>query len=172
MKGRLIWFGIAIVIGVAVSIFTVSSGEVGRFNDKLVDLAMNTDSAFTGYVQLLERYISGESVDPTAMAGEQKKLMDVVEKNQKEVVDVGVPDCDLCRQFRAGVTEYLANSHQIVEQYAKINAYAAQHMPASQADVSHVEGLLAALQAEDEALFNQVGQLQKKMADEYDLELE
>ena len=43
---RLIGFGVVIVIAVLVSIFTVSSDEVGNWNDKVIDIQVGFDTTW------------------------------------------------------------------------------------------------------------------------------
>jgi len=163
---------VVILIGVLVAVFSISPEDVVDFNDAMVDAAVAVDKAFAPIQEVINPYYEGEVVDFGKAEAARKKLLGVLTAQEAEIENTSVPDDDLCREFKAAVKAYVSNSRAIVDVYAKIIAYIKEHNPGTEEDGLAIDALFGDLLAKDEALFEKVGAVQKRMTAKHDITLE
>ena len=172
MKGRLILFGV-IGLGFLVhKIFFVDSGEVRNFNDTLVDIVVSSDANFDPYLGFLNQYSEGTEIDVAAMTQARDQLQTTIEADLTTLKEITVPDDELCKEFHSSSVAYVANSADVVAKYKEQIAYITEHNPGTEQDLDALDAIIAEPIARDDELFQAVVDVQAKMADKFDFELE
>lgn len=172
MKVRLIGVVIGLVIFGISKLFFVDSGEVGAFNDKLVDLTTHSESQYASYANFQAQYIEGQTVNIQGMRAVRDQLESAIRGDLKSINEMHVPDDELCKGLHNSALEYFQNSLAIVEKYKEQIDYIAAHNPGTAKDVDQVESLTADLVTKDEALFATLQSKQAEMAKKHDLTLQ
>lgn len=169
---RGIIFGVVLLIGAIVSMFTVSGKDVGKFNDKLVDMVGDSNDRFTAIFATLDEYKSGKKIDVQRFENQTAELSKGVDNDNASIAALKVPDCDLCREFHGSVIDYLAVNQEYVTELGKVASYIGNHNPGNAADFAAVDAMLADEGEKEERLLGNVTDQQARMAKKYRLTLE
>lgn len=169
---RIIGTAVFVLIGVAVSYFTVSSKDVLRYNDQVVDTVGAVDASFQELRPFMIDYFDGKSVNMVAFKAATQHVGQIIGEKSSLLAQAKVPDKPTCRDFHQHLTAYVANSQRLQELYAgELMAYMEQHNPGTEADVQAVEKLAAELCAKDTQLLDAVVASQQTMATEFNITL-
>ncbi len=169
---RLVVLAVVFTIAGLISLFTVSSDEVITFNNQMIDINDSVELQFGEFVQEMELYYAGESVDIPTLEMEHTELMQQLETGQTQLAELTVPDCDECRDFHAALVAYNENSYKIGEAYDDIIDYVKEHNPPTDADLDYIDNALEELIQQDEILFEQVIEQQDIIANKFDITIE
>ena len=169
---RGIIFGVMIAIGAIVSFFTISGKDVGKFNDKLVDMVSDSNQRFTAIFATLDDYKGGQEIDVQRLKEQAAELGKNIEADNASVASLEVPDCDLCRRFHGSVNQYLAINKEYVVELDRVASYIAEHNPGKDADFQAVDEMLADEYAKEQQQLGLVSEQQAQMAKKYRLKLE
>ncbi|MCA9072770.1 MAG: hypothetical protein KDA84_27795 [Planctomycetaceae bacterium] len=172
MKVRLIGLVIGLVIFGISKAFFVDSDEVGRFNDKLVDVTAGNPQDFDNYLVYLNQYEEGQKVDVSSMRRERDGLEQKIQGYLATINKTDIPDDDLCREFHASVLEYERNFLAISQKCNEQIEYIAAHNPGSAEDVETVDNMVLDLLVKSESLFESLKAKQRELAQKHDLTLQ
>ncbi|MHC4405517.1 MAG: hypothetical protein ACYTG0_38210 [Planctomycetota bacterium] len=170
--GQIILVVVIIAVVVGYKMFVVDSGEVGSFNDKLVETITESDERRPAFDAVLEQYKKGTEVDVERMRAMQAELAKGLQDDIGRIRKITVPDDELCKAFHSACLEYVQNSSQIAEKYKEVIDYIAKNNPGNEDNAAAVDEMLGQLLLNDVGLHLKVGVCQKQMADSYDLTLE
>lgn len=169
---RFALFGVFALIGVIVSLFTVSSKDVQRYNDAMVETVGQVDEAFTLVVPFMETYSNGEAVVIDDFARAVTEMGTRIDSRIAEVQAHQVPDDEACRTFHASLLDYANNSKAIHAVYAdQLVPYIREHNPGTQADIAVLDGFFGDLMTRDESLLERVQSTQQAMASKHKMKL-
>jgi hypothetical protein len=162
-------FGIVLVIGLIVSIFTVSREDVRKFNDKLVDIANTMDTQHQSIITDIERYQSGQTIDVARMRSNIDKMDRALKVHLDKLTATKIPDDDVCREFHKTVEAYVTQRKNCPAVYRKMCDYIQDHNPGGEDDVKAVVAIVDEVLSKDEQIFQKLAAVQKKMAKKHDL---
>ena len=100
------------------------------------------------------------------------ELKTTVESDLQTLRDITVPDDELCKEFHSHCVAYVSNSSDVVDKYEEQVAYISKHNPGKEQDLDALDAITAEPLAKHAQLFNTVVEVQAKMADKFDFELE
>lgn len=170
---RFALFGVFALIGVIVSLFTVSSKDVQRYNDAMVDTVGQVDQAFTLVLPYMETYSNGEAIVIDDFAHAVTEMGTRIDTNIALVQAHKVPDDEACRTFHASLLDYANNSKAIHAVYVdKLVPYIREHNPGTEADVEILDGFFGDLIAKDGTLLERVQSTQQAMASKHKMKLQ
>ncbi len=162
-----------VVIGGIVSIFTVSSKDVKRFNDSMVDAISSLDSTYTTLDKQLDAYTDGKEVDLAMFSRNIESATKGINRRIDSMSQMKVPDDEYCKAFHSSALSYSQNNLKIISIYNdKILPYIKEHNPGSKKDSEVVYSYFTDLAVEDEKLLNDVQEKQKNMARKFKLKLQ
>lgn len=172
MKARIVLIGIVALGFLIHKIFFVDSGEVLNFNDSLVEMVVSSEANFDPFLQFIGQYYEGEKVDVAAMTQARDTLKTEVESDVQALTEMTVPDDELCKSFHSSCLDYVSNSSDIVDKYEEQVAYIAKNNPGNEENMAALGAIVADLLEKDEQLLESVAEIQGKMAEKFDFELE
>lgn len=161
------------VIGGIVSLFTVSSKDVLRYNDSMVALAGAVDGSFAELTPFMSKYGEDKAVDIAAFKTAIDHTGQVIAEKMSVLRATKVPDDQVCRNFNDSLVAYVSNSQQLQVIYAgDLFTYVSAHNPATAGDYDATEKFLEPLIAKDTELLKAVKNSQQAMAAKFKMKLE
>lgn len=172
MKAKFILYGVIALVVVGVSLFTVSTGQVVKYNDEAVAILGSMDKTFTNYTKLLDKYCEGKQADTAALAKETTLIDATLKLTRTRIADNKVPDDDACRGFQKALEDYIKNAEDFCAAYKKVNEYIAAHNPPKDNDAAQVAQMLDPLAKEEAKALNVVKAAQQTMAKKHNFKLQ
>ena len=146
--------------------------EVIAYNDGVIDLLDEDNLPYEGYLNHLNKYYEGETVDITEM----RDALDVIDSTHRNVIiktgQINIPDHEECNLFHQAFINYLDNSTEIIARYDELTDYIESHNPGTEVDVDEVDLAIKPLLARDDELFANIAEAQNVMAKEFNFEME
>lgn len=146
--------------------------EVITYNDGVIGLLDEDNFPYEGYLNHLNKYYAGETVDITEM----REALDVLDSTHRNIIikagQVNIPDYEECNLFHQAFINYLDNSSEIIAKYDEITGYIEAHNPGTEVDVDEVDLAIRPLLAIDNKLFAGISEAQNAMAKEFNYEVE
>jgi len=146
--------------------------EVIAYNDAVIDLLDEDNLPYEGYLNHLNKYYEGETVDITEM----RDALDVIDSTHRNVImktgQINIPDHEECNLFHQAFIKYLDNSTEIIARYDELTDYIESHNPGTEVDVDEVDLALRPLLEKDNKLFSGIAEAQNVMAKEFNFEME
>lgn len=165
----------AVIIGAGFLIFSLFSGgsdSVLKFNDKIVDLISGLDNSFENYMTELDNYYYNTEVDVSYLENEVSNIKAVADKARTDIMEIDIPDHDICRDFHAAAVDYVDNGMEFYNAFVILNQYIRTHNPGSNRDLRYTDDLLNPLYDESDIIFNNLVGIQEQMASQFDYELQ
>jgi len=146
--------------------------EVITYNDSVVDLLDKDGLSYEGYLNHLNKYYEGGTVDILKM----REALDALDSTHREIIiksgQISVPDHEECTFFHQAFMKYLANSSEIIAKYDELTNYIESHNPGTEVDVDEVDLAVSPLLTKDNELFTTITEAQKVMAKKFKFEME
>ncbi len=146
--------------------------EMITYNDSVVDLLDKDNLPYEGYLNHLNKYYEGETVDRVKM----REALDVLDSSHREIMiktgQINTPDHEECAFFHQAFINYLDNSSEIIAKYDELTNYIESHNPGTEVDVDEVDLAISPLLAKDNELFTAITEAQSVMAKEFKFEME
>ncbi len=166
---------ISIVILAGIGIFSLinsGSDNVLNYNDKIVDLLTAMDNSFTNYVSEFDKYYERKAVDVELLDREANKIKEVTDRTKNDVLNINVPDYDICREFHRVALNYIENRIDFYEVYFELNEYIKIYSPSEMHDLQYVDNKLDPRYIERDIIIDELIVVQERMADQFDFEFE
>ncbi len=168
------------ILGVILLVVIIGAGwyiydrqnKVIAFNDHIVDLMTQTNTYFDGYINHLDKYYEGKTIDIAQMKTELDKLGKNTDSVMTTAKQIAVPDHPECREFYSAFTKYLEYNSYIVTAYGAVMDYIESHNPGTENDFVEVGTILDPFISGDDALFQEIATTQEQMAKKFDFRLE
>ena len=142
------------------------------YNDTVVDLLDKDNLPYEGYLNHLNKYYEGGTVDIVKM----REALDVLDSTHRGIIikigQINIPDHEKCILFHQTFINYLDNSSEIIASYDELTNYIESHNPGTEVDVDEVDLAISPLLAMDNELFAAITEAQKVMAREFKFEME
>lgn len=145
--------------------------EVISYNDGVIDLLDEANLHYEGYLNHLNKYYDGETVDIEKM----REALAVLDSSHRNVIiktgQVNIPDHEECNLFHQAFIKYLDNSSEIIARYDEVTSYIESHNPGTEVDIE-VDLAINPLLEKDNELFAGITDAQNVMAKKFDFDLE
>jgi hypothetical protein len=146
--------------------------EVITYNDSVVDLLDKDGLSYEGYLNHLNKYYEGGTVDIVKM----REALDALDSTHRGIIiktgQISVPDHEECTFFHQAFIKYLANSSEIIAKYDELTNYIESHNPGTEVDVDEVYLAISSLLAKDKEFFTAIAEAQMVMAKKFKFEME
>lgn len=169
-----------ILFGVVLFVVIIGAGwylydrqnKVIEFNERIVELMVEINTYFDGYINHLDKYHEGEEVDTVQMRTELNNLRLNSESAMTRVQQIAVPDDPECKEFYSAFTKYLEYNSKIIAAYDTVTNYIESHNPGTEEDFIEIDIILDPFIAGDDSLFQEIVTTQEDMAEKFDFELQ
>lgn len=145
--------------------------EVISYNDGVIDLLDEANLHYEGYLNHLNKYYDGETVDIEKM----REALAVLDSSHRNVIiktgQVNIPDHEECNLFHQAFIKYLDNSSEIIARYDEVTSYIESHNPGTEVDIE-VDLAINPLLEKDNELFAGITDAQNVMDKKFDFDLE
>jgi hypothetical protein len=169
---NLLWIIIVVASAVWFWYWGNIQDEVITYNDSVVDLLDKDNLPYEGYLNHLNKYFEGGTVDIVKM----REALDVINSTHRGIIiktgQISVPDHEECSIFHQAFMKYLDNSSEIIAKYDELTNYIESHNPGTEVDVDEVDLAISPLLAKDKELFTAITEAQSVMAREFKFEME
>ncbi len=164
----------ALLASLAVGLcFAQRSDRIIEFNDAIVGRLVSSEKPFEAYWKAVEPWYSGEKANPKEVSAALVVLEETHRRIYDELLEFEVPSGKLCKEFYDVVLDYFEIDREVIAALNLATEYILEHNPATgKEDIDHIDGLIDPILERQEALFEQVLVLQRKMAKKYDFALE
>ena len=146
--------------------------EVIAYNDGVIDLLDEDNFPYEGYLNHLNIYYEGETVD----IAEMRAALGILDSTHRNIIiiagQINIPDHEECILFHQAFIKYLDNSTEIIARYNELTSYIESHNPGTEVDVDEVDLALMPLLEKDNKLFSGIAEAQNVMAKEFNFEME
>lgn len=171
MKGRgAVWL-VLIGVGAAVSYFTVSGGDVVKWNDRVVAVYNKYGRAWQSFQLSIAPYLKQKEADPANMDASFAKYEKDVARASAELRAAAPPDDELCRQFHAELTRYAELQEAQLPEVKKILGTMKAANPPKEEDAARAAAAFNELGQKEVALQDAVQARQKAMAAKFKLKM-
>ena len=141
------------------------------YNDGVIDLLDEANLHYEGYLNHLNKYYDGETVDIEKM----REALAVLDSSHRNVIiktgQVNIPDHEECNLFHQAFIKYLDNSSEIIARYDEVTSYIESHNPGTEVDIE-IDLAINPLLEKDNELFAGITDAQNVMAKKFDFDLE
>ena len=169
---RLIGFGVVIVIAVLVSIFTVSSDEVGNWNDKVIDIQLQFSTEWQVFEPSFTPWFDGKKIEDGKIDGAFATYEKDIKQTAGELKRATPPDDETCKAFHAAIMDYADIQVTHLADYRKLVDAMKATNPGTEEEIDKVATAMEALADKESILFDVIGAKQNVMASEHGLRLE
>ena len=170
-NAKAIGIGVIIVIAVLVSIFTVSSDEVGNWNNKVIKLQTQYITQWNILDLQVMPWFKGEKVDGAKLDAAFANYEKAVKQTTGEMKRTAPPDDESCKAFHASLVDYADIQVTHLPEYRKLLDAMKASNPGSDEEQDRVGNAFDALGKKENALNDVVGIKQSAMANEHGLRL-
>lgn len=172
MKNRgLIWLGILVVGGIA-SYFTISSGDVVKWNDNVVGIYARYGRAWSSFELALKPYFEDKPVDAAGLDRSFQKYEKDVHQASGEMRRATPPDDELCKSFHASLTQYADLQDAQLIEVKKLIEHVKAHNPGKPEDVEKVLKGFDDLGKKESSLQSVVEGAQQAMAKKFKIKMQ
>jgi hypothetical protein len=171
-KARGITILVCVAIGAIVSIFTVSKGDVAKWNDKIVGMSPRFGAAWTMFEPNIRPWLDGKAFDPEKTDAAFKGYEHSVGQTAAEIRRETPPDAPECKEFHQALVAFADLQEAQLGDLRKILAEMKASNPPKEADIQRVGDKLDALGKKEEEANAVIKGRQQIMASKFRLKLQ
>ncbi|HEX7896656.1 MAG TPA: hypothetical protein VF950_02780 [Planctomycetota bacterium] len=171
MNGRLVAFGVLIVIGAVASVFTLSSHSVVAWNDKAVGLHQRCEKAIHRLEPVLDPYLQGRQLDEEKTDAAYLDYASEVHIASRELGYLTAPDDPECRKMQDELIAYIDFQKSQVTTLGELIEEMKAANPPAEEDVEGVKASLKALESQGKIVHNRLEAQQRAVAAKFGLKL-
>ena len=146
--------------------------SVIAFNDRLVERLKVSQAPFEKWWETLAPWYAGERLERAVVEKNFAELRQTHQRIYAELLELEVPEKEVCEDFYDAVMAYLAVDREIIAAYEGALKYIFANNPAAnKRDISYVNGAVDPVLARQEAILERIALLQEKPAETHGLTL-